>query len=128
MYLSGLILSEVCFSQPAGTSFVTLADLTMGQVGKVLSWYHMAFMLVTLLMAYFSGLSSLINFNNIFFDQAIIGNTLVAIVVWLILTMGTEFIDALNRLMIYILSTVIVVNDHYSILSNAMVTLVNCPN
>lgn len=109
MYLSGLILSEVCFSQPAGTSFVTLADLTMGQVGKVLSWLSYGLLLVTLLMAYFSGLSSLINFNNIFFDQAIIGNTLVAIVVWLILTMGTEFIDALNRLMIYILSTVIVV-------------------
>ena len=107
MYLSGLILSEVCFSQPNGTSFVSLAELTMGQVGKLLSWCSYGLLLITLLMAYFSGLSTLINFNNIFFDQNIVGTTLVALMVWLILVMGTEFIDALNRLMIYVLATVI---------------------
>lgn len=107
MYLSGLILSEVCLSQPSGTSFVSLAELTMGQVGRMLSWFSYGLLLVTLLMAYFSGLSTLINFNNIFFDQEIVGTTLVAFMVWLILAMGTEFIDALNRLMIYVLSTVI---------------------
>ncbi|MEE2770020.1 MAG: aromatic amino acid transport family protein [Pseudomonadota bacterium] len=107
MYLSSLILSEVCFSQQSGTNFVSLSELTMGQVGKCLSWCSYGLLLITLLMAYFSGLSTLINFNNIFFDQNIVGTTLVALMVWLILIMGTEFIDALNRLMIYVLSTII---------------------
>lgn len=104
MYWSGLILAEVCLSQPSGTSFVTLADITMGQFGRMLSWGSYGILLITLLMAYFTGLSSLINFNNVFFDQDIFGTSLVALMVALILSMGTEFIDALNRLMIYILT------------------------
>tara|TARA_A100001015_G_C15032816_1_gene734292 strand:+ start:2021 stop:3163 length:1143 start_codon:yes stop_codon:yes gene_type:complete len=109
MYLSGLILSEVCYSQPSGTSFVSLAELSMGQFGKFISWCSYGLLLITLLMAYFSGLSTLINFNNIFFDHNIVGTTFVATIVWLILMMGTEFIDALNRVMIYVLTIVIAI-------------------
>ncbi len=109
MYWSGLILCEVCLTQPSGTSFVTLAEQTMGHYGRQLSWCSYGLLLITLLMAYFNGLSTLINFNNIFFDQNIVGTSLVALMVWLILVMGTEFIDALNRLMIYVLSIVILI-------------------
>lgn len=103
MYLSGLILAEVCAQHPPGTSFVSITEKSFGQIGRVAAWLSYGILLITLLMAYFSSLSSLIDFNNVFFDNRIVGNTLVALVTWTILFMGTEFIDAMNRLMMNIL-------------------------
>ena len=108
MYVSGLILAEVCVNYPPGTSFVSLAKNNFGNIGQLIAWVSYGVLLVTLLMAYFSSLSSLIDFNNVFFDDRRIGNTLVALVVWLVVSMGTEFIDAMNRLMVYVLVVTIV--------------------
>lgn len=103
MYWSGLILGEVALAQPVGTSFVTMAEGGLGRYGSTLAWLSYGVLLLTLLMAYYTGIATLVDFNNVFFDKPIFGSTLVALVVWLILYMGTSFIDALNRLMLYVL-------------------------
>lgn len=103
MYWSGLILGEVALAQPAGTSFVTMAENSLGRYGYTLAWMSYGVLLLTLLMAYYTGIATLIDFNNAFFDHVIIGSTIVAVMVWLILYMGTAFIDALNRVMLYVL-------------------------
>ncbi|MAH61593.1 MAG: hypothetical protein CMF42_04830 [Legionellales bacterium] len=109
MYWSGLILAQVCVLYPAGKSFSYIAEHNFGVTGKMVSWISYGLLLLTLLMAYFSSLSSLINFNNVFFDSPRVGYTLVALMSWLVISMDTEFIDAMNRLMVYVLISTIII-------------------
>lgn len=61
MTLGALLVLEVNLSFPAGSNIVTMAKATLGLPGQIIAWITCLFLLYTLLAAYISGGSDMLN-------------------------------------------------------------------
>tara|TARA_Y100000385_G_C13100152_1_gene644005 strand:- start:1255 stop:2496 length:1242 start_codon:yes stop_codon:yes gene_type:complete len=93
-YLSSLVIMEVCFNFPVGTSFDTFTSKLLGKIGKIVMGLSAGFLLYILLYAYFSAFGNMaaniiaVDFlsSSVFVSQGFLSLLLgcaLAILVWI---------------------------------------------
>jgi tyrosine-specific transport protein len=103
MLCTGLLLLEVNLWFGREVSIVTLADQTLGRIGKGIAWSVFLFLFYSLMVAYIAASGSLIADNvQVLFNQhwyAGSSELLFCFVFGLILYAGTQAVDWFNRLL-----------------------------
>lgn len=89
---------------PKGKHMVSMAAATLGNYGLLVAWISYLFLLYTLLAAYISGGSDLL--NNVLFKMGVVLNewqasTLFTLLFGLIVYGGIHFVDYANRLLMF---------------------------
>lgn len=134
MTLGALLILEINLSFPSGSNIVTMAKGTLGLPGQIIAWITCLFLLYTLLAAYISGGSDMLNsllsqanFNLPSWAASIIFTGLFGSVIYI----GIRAVDYLNRslmfgkLGIYVL-LVLIISPHVKVanLSNGSLTAI----
>ena len=94
------LLLEVNLSMPANSSLVTMARTTLGPAGQILSWVTFLLLLYSLLSAYISGGSGLVQYLFAALDvhvSASMTSIVFTVFFGLIVFIGTHAIDYVNR-------------------------------
>lgn len=99
LYSSLLILEANLWFKP-GANMVTMAEKTLGHSGRMMAWSAYLLLLYALMTAYLSGISALVE-NTFSITHGNITTPLVmALILALILYLGTKTLDLVNRLLI----------------------------
>lgn len=100
MTIGALLVLEVNLSFPAGSNIITMAKATLGLPGQIMAWTTCLFLLYTLLSAYISGgsdmLNSLLVQANIHLPSWVT-STLFTAVFGMVIYNGINTVDYLNR-------------------------------
>ena len=100
MTIGALLVLEVNLSFPAGSNIITMAKATLGLPGQIMAWITCLFLLYTLLSAYISGgsdmLNSLLVQANIHLPSWVT-STLFTLVFGMVIYNGINTVDYLNR-------------------------------
>lgn len=103
MFTTGLLLLEVNLYFTDEISIVSMAERTLGWLGKAVSWIVFVFLFYCLLIAYISGSGALFSsFVEIWSGKEIpdwIGSVLMTVALGLITYVGTLAVDSFNRLL-----------------------------
>lgn len=103
MTCTGLLLLEVNLWFKDEISIISMAERTLGIIGKVIAWIVFAFLFYSLMVAYVAGSGEL--FVDFFYDLAHIsipiwaGSLICTVILGVLLYIGTLAIDRFNRLM-----------------------------
>ncbi len=95
MMVTGLLLLEVNLWFKEDVSLITMADRTLGKIGKTLTWGLFLLLFYAIMVAYISGAGLLV---QEWFGLAI-GEVAVALVFGLMVYLGTTVVDLSNRIM-----------------------------
>jgi len=103
MLCTGLLLLEANLWFKEDVHVVSLADRTLGKLGKSISWFVFAFLFYSLMVAYVTGSDELfIDFFEAFFAISLphwLGGLAMIMLFALMIYMGTGAVDKLNRLL-----------------------------
>ena len=99
MTLTGLLLVEVNSTFNERVNIVSMADRTLGPLGRILSWALYLFLFYSLLVAYISGSGSLISTS--FSIPRWVGSFLFTLVFGILAYQGTRAVDYWNRLFMF---------------------------
>lgn len=101
MYVSGLLVLEVNLWLPEESSFISMAQHTLGKGGQVVAWVSYLLLLYSLIAAYLAGGGDLFNdAMQLLFSVELpswVGPIPWVIVVGGIIYLGTQRVDLLNR-------------------------------
>lgn len=102
MVCTGLLLLETNLWFKEDVSIITMADQTLGKIGKAIGWAGFLFLFYALMVAYISGTGALIaDFVENFAGYAIptwIGSLASCLLLGMMVYLGTKAVDWLNRL------------------------------
>ncbi len=95
MAVTGLIVLEVNLRFPNGTNLLSMAEGSLGPIGKYLTWLLFTFLFYSLMVAYIIGTGQLISdFTNL---HESVASFLMLLVFAIFLYLGTASVDHFNR-------------------------------
>lgn len=100
MTVGAWCLLQVTMQMPAGANFITMSKKTLGNTGKVITWFVYLLLLVSLLCAYLSASSDLLQslFQRLHVDMPrFVATLLSALILGCIVYQGIYAVDIANR-------------------------------